>query len=915
MLLRGLGLVPTCLVAVPLLAACGRESLATSVDPSVGADDAVEWSGCANVLRGPRCVLAAEHSVRIWLATRQPVSFRALPSGLVGIEREPVSGGQRHRLQLASAATSVEVWSSNGTLLLDLPLLPPEPAPVLDRATALRAQGAFDAARRELDAAQAALTPAEQGRADALRARIALSEGRHEAAAEGLASSLALADEQGRISDAVRDATALAFVLVRNQRKYGEARSVLARATELAAEDPASSALLPHYRGVLALETGDLRRALAAFGDAIERTSRLHLRDHELLAREGYASTLATLGRHTEAVESQEHVVREFKSDNPCVQADRLEALAWFALQAEASPDSELGRKARRYSAQSSALFEHCKSAWSLRNHRINASLLAVSAGDLSGAAQLLEQLPPLANSDPLLEVWEHEAHGRLALAARANKVALRAFNRALVVAQQAQLWESQYLAWLGRARALRAMERTEPALRSYRRAQEVLGHAFAGIPLSQGQSGFQHAREAGSAELIELLVGLEQPSLAFEVARQAHARVIAAASSAARIQKLNDVQRRAWEDAVAHYRKQRDALERARAQLWTVPRNLYASHRIQVEGLQRGALAALDEAQARLHPLAAKDALPVLPSGELLLAYLPAGGGLRAFSLWQGRVRTARLDRVEPSSVGGPLAPAERARLGATMLEPFRSELSEASRIHVLTHADLSPLDIHALEVDGVPLLDRAPVSYTLDLAIESAGNVLPGALVVANPTSDLSATEAEADIVLARLAGERPACLRGRAASRDAVLSGLTGVDAFHYAGHARNAGLEGIDSHLALADGALSLGDILNLSRAPARVVLSACEGAASRAAGYSGGLGLAQAFIAAGSREVVAAARPVADALAGEFAERFYSELAARPNRGAAGAVQLSARALRLSATDAEFDWAAFRLITR
>jgi CHAT domain-containing protein len=98
---------------------------------------------------------------------------------------------------------------------------------------------------------------------------------------------------------------------------------------------------------------------------------------------------------------------------------------------------------------------------------------------------------------------------------------------------------------------------------------------------------------------------------------------------------------------------------------------------------------------------------------------------------------------------------------------------------------------------------------------------------------------------------------------------------VSLFHYAGHGRRAGLEGFESALRLAEATrLYVGDILSLARAPARVVLSACEGA--RTPDQDGGLSIAHAFVAAGASAVIAATRPVEDEAAHALIAALYRQ---------------------------------------
>ena len=137
-------------------------------------------------------------------------------------------------------------------------------------------------------------------------------------------------------------------------------------------------------------------------------------------------------------------------------------------------------------------------------------------------------------------------------------------------------------------------------------------------------------------------------------------------------------------------------------------------------------------------------------------------------------------------------------------------------------------------------------------------------------------------------------------------------------HFAGHANSGGLDGLDGALRLTAGErLSLGDVFSLRRVPEFVVLSACTSSVSPGAG--GGLSIGQAFVAAGSRAVVGASRPVSDRLAQRFTQALYDELfgldtrAALPRDGHAWASAVRAASMKVKRDDPAADWASMRLL--
>lgn len=185
---------------------------------------------------------------------------------------------------------------------------------------------------------------------------------------------------------------------------------------------------------------------------------------------------------------------------------------------------------------------------------------------------------------------------------------------------------------------------------------------------------------------------------------------------------------------------------------------------------------------------------------------------------------------------------------------------------------------------------------------------------LVVADPQGNLPSARREASAVLQALEGRTPAgsvsTLLGAQATSPEVRRALAGASWLHYAGHAAFAVDDPWRSELPLAGGGrLSIGDVLALPRAPAVVALFACE--SGRTDARAEGIGLAQAFLVAGSRAVFAATRPVADELAAELASQMYGNVVASPPTQPANLLRRAQLALR-SRGDRR-DWGAFRVL--
>ena len=182
----------------------------------------------------------------------------------------------------------------------------------------------------------------------------------------------------------------------------------------------------------------------------------------------------------------------------------------------------------------------------------------------------------------------------------------------------------------------------------------------------------------------------------------------------------------------------------------------------------------------------------------------------------------------------------------------------------------------------------------------------------MVADPSRNLGGARTEIAAVSKALSaqpGWSGSILQGPQATSPMLRQALSGAALFHYAGHARYGDALGWNSALVLSDDTrFDVGDILTLRDAPQVVVLSGCE-TATRPGIAAPSMGLANAFIAAGSTAVIATSRSVDDASARDVTQAFYQHwLAGLDIADALRAAQLDVRR-----TTPDRDWSAFRLI--
>jgi hypothetical protein len=312
-------------------------------------------------------------------------------------------------------------------------------------------------------------------------------------------------------------------------------------------------------------------------------------------------------------------------------------------------------------------------------------------------------------------------------------------------------------------------------------------------------------------------------------------------------------------------------------------------------------ARAQLDALSRSLFPEGDARPLPPLASGAGVVGVLwtPTENGWATFVAGDGGARAT-------TSADAPTA--------ESLLAAVARDLPSLRRLRLMPAGKSREIDFHAALLDGVPLGARAVVEYAIDAPPPPRASVIGPALVVADATESLPEARSEGEDVVARYRAQRDArLLLGPEATRAAVLAGLEGAALFHFAGHAAYAGVDGWESALLLANGdRLTAADVLALSHAPPIVVLSGCQTGREGDARGAQGIGLGAAFLAAGSRAVLASTRDVSDATTARLMHELSIALSASPDDPAA-ALQKAQNALR--SADPSADWSAFRAFVR
>jgi tetratricopeptide (TPR) repeat protein len=692
--------------------------------------------------------------------------------------------------------------------------------------------------------------------------------------------------------------------------RLAAARGMLQTLEPLPPGAPAESRFhVSYYGGLLAEKEGDYRSAMAAVQEAEEIAERVKLDRYRWMAEQKQALLLTGIGRFGDAVRIFERLRREPRALTPCGVAEVPANQAWAMLLAREAGEERLGDPTPLLKT-ALATFETCDefTPEDRMNILIDLAFAHLQEGrpalarDLLARARGLEPDPPL----PLL-LWRLDLEARVPLREGRPAEALRRFGELEELASAASSPDHRLRAVFGKAQARESLGERTAALDILRQAETLLDEMSLQVPLHEGRETFMATRHAVVSLHVELLLDQGRNAEALQLVRHARSRLLRQMERSHSLAKLSSDQRAQWERLLAEYHEKRAALEQRAKDEWQLPADQVPREQAAREAEAEAVNKLLDRAFQVL-PRARSQMEPAPPRpGELILAYHPLSHGWAGFATDGEDVRVRRF-KLPPDL-------SRLDRLSASLLLPFQDLIAKARRIRILASGPLQGIDFHALPFDGDVLLAKAPVVYGLDLPASPAPAQVRErrALLVADPRDDLRGALDESRKVLATLqSGPRPWTtqeLKSEEASAEALRERLDSYDLLHYAGHGSYSGSGGWDSSLLLAgETRLTLGDLVSLDRVPAWVVLSACDTGRSSTEIPVESLGLAHAFLLAGSRAVIASIRRAKDREASSFFPVLYREWNRQPDL----AVALQRAQLSWRERNPGADWEGFRL---
>ena len=866
-------------------------------------------------MEAPVCVLEPGAEVRVWArsAPGADIQLRTIPPGDLAAG-ESRADGRLFRIR-SPQVELLELQATRGGTTASFALLVEQwPRPgFFQEARALARSGQLQEARSLVEShLESSFEERWHGMALGLLARLEQEAGRPVQALELLHRAISEHRRRGDIGEEIADRCLSIHISFSDLGDFRTALQELKEMPQPPLGDADAAYLQAYYRGTLAVYNGDFRDALVSLNTA--RDQREHLADavgvgviSQVLPR-----VLQRLGRADEARDLFERLTSDsgyLEQLSGCQRATLFNNVAWdriLKLEAGSPAEDPLPLLEKALEALSEG--PSCRTTGRASIH-INLGFADLHLGDPVAAEQHLEAARvDLGTASPRLLLWHLDLESRLDEGRGRFERAAHGFWRLQGLAEAALSPEAQWRALFGQARVAKARGRPQEALRAYAHAERLLDEISLRSPVGLGRATSMVAIEGSTRSYLHLLLDLGLHAEALGLARRSRSRVQRGLIFKGRVAGLGSQERLEWSRHLAHYESLAAEFESTLAGGWEKA----ASHRKGLElrrRRQREELRqSLDQAFALLDSkgLAKQGGSLVAGDGEVILLYHPIVDGWVGFAIGPGSMKVERLGNLSQEQ--------PRDELANRLLGPFREQLSVANLVRVLSYGWLRGVDFHALPVDGAHLLTKASVVYGLDLPevpASSAAVRRRQALVVADPTETLSAAGREATIVADHFRRRELVVewLAGGAANRRRVLEGLDESTVFHFAGHAEIG--DGLAGALRLADaGQLSVGDVLASSSVPESVVLAACDSGRPARTESGPSLSLAEAFLIAGSREVLSTSRAIDDRAATAMVVAVY--------RHWRGDVPL-AEALRRAQLEPEIfqrtDWAAFRVLGR
>lgn len=480
-----------------------------------------------------------------------------------------------------------------------------------------------------------------------------------------------------------------------------------------------------------------------------------------------------------------------------------------------------------------------------LRLNLVEAALLSGNLDDAERQMVIARRLADAGAADQnrnaalaFYQSWLDYGRGRYADAAQAATVALRD--------EPIPEWRWALQFRLGLAEE--AGRRDGAAQAAYQRAIEIVESLRGSVDNDEFKDWLGERRRAPFEALFGLTARRRDFAAALHIAEQAKAR--------------------AFNDAFIHNASADEGRTDGRGK-WSVD---LASDRLETLSSVLPATA-----NSVVAPLPATRQIIAAVADRHVLAYFLAGDTLWLLKVARGSVdarplgHAADIERLAELFVGRQDDIDLAAALGERLL-PQNWLPVRGATIYIVPDRALGTVPFAALLVNHRRFVEDHSISYLPSISALGALESVPprpaaGAVVIGDPRGDLPGAHAEAQWVASHLG---VSARTGSAATQRALADASDG-GLLHIAAHTW---LAPGGPWLGLSDGRVTTSAIMREHIRPSIAVLASCSSAATRGAGYWGSWGAA--FLASGTRSVIAALWSVDDAQSREFIVRFYEE---------------------------------------
>ncbi|MEL7450381.1 MAG: hypothetical protein AAFN78_14295, partial [Pseudomonadota bacterium] len=656
----------------------------------------IQFSGCTGVQRGPICLLGETRLLRLWVPDSAPAKVRVSSGGKVLVPQMATTQGSGALLEVVVPPGSARIIVEAGSEHLRLPVRQEsEQPPVFAEAIALVRAGDAPAARALIEAEMEQVPDEWRGKALNLIGQLHRREGDLDAADRTLRESIAASARVGRQSEALKTATVLTFLLLANGNDVAGARELM-QAQSASRIDAEGQYDLSYHRGLVAFNAGNARVALRELETAAAVAARMGRPLLKSYAESLLAVQLQRIGRHRLAGDLLAQWAGELPDNvSPCNRALHLTNLGWsrlLVLEAGETSDDPLPPLNEALSISA----DQC-SANDRMNALTNLALAELHAGDAAKAAEHVARARDLTDKPRLRTVlWLLDIEARVALAQGDSSAALARLEQLDSLATATLSAGARWRAATGKGRVQHAMGNIDSALRSYAAADRLLDDAIFRVPLDAGRETLLTARASATREHIALLLEAGNADAAFALARRSRSRVLASLDVTERIAALQPYERLQWEAALAQYKTLREELDEKAGSAWMLPADELARLTAQNQQAEAQLRRIVDDAVASLDLSGPVDAAPVSP-GELVLALHPLPEGWAVFAHDGEALTVHRSDCAQDAD----------EELAACLLQPLSAMLQRAPLVRMLPSGRVKAVDFHALEIDGVTLLE----------------------------------------------------------------------------------------------------------------------------------------------------------------------------------------------------------------